>query len=146
MSKARTGTREEHDDFCNNEGWELVRGARGKPVQHHRTYKLKLPDGRVLRTGISQPVDTSQYARSMWTRILRDQLAVTEDEFWQCVDEGVVPDRSIDAAERPGLPYYLAIELQRTCGLSADESAELSEVEAKRMIAEHWAKVAKEES
>ena len=146
MSKARNASREEHDDFCNIEGWELVRGARGKPVQHHRTYKLILPDGRILRTRISRPIDSSQYPRSMWTHILREQLSVTESEFWDCVDQGVLPDRNISATERPGLPYYLAVEVQRTCGLSADEAAELSESEAKGMIARHWANIANDEA
>jgi hypothetical protein len=143
---AASATREEHDDFCTIEEWILVRGARGKPVKHHRTYKLSIPDGRILRTRVSRPVDSTQYARSMWIHILREQLSVMENEFWECVDDKVLPDRSIASDERPGLPYYLAVEIQRVLKLDADEAATLSEAEAKRMIAEHWTEIAKRES
>lgn len=140
-----TATRDEHDDFCQIESWTLVRGATGKPVKHHRTYKLAIPDGRILRTRISRPVDSTQYARSKWTHILREQLSVLEGEFWDCVEEKILPDRSIAAEERPGLPYYLAVEVQRVLKLDADEAASLSETEAKQMIANYWTSVAKGE-
>lgn len=86
-------TREDHDQFCENEHWTLVRGATGKPVRHHRTYELALWDGRVLRTRISKPVDKTDYAASMWSHILKNQLEVTAETFWKCVTDGVLPDR-----------------------------------------------------
>ena len=55
MSKHPRATREDHDDFCTTEGWILVRGATGKPVQHHRTYELALPDGSILRSRPTTP-------------------------------------------------------------------------------------------
>lgn len=145
MSALKTATRDEHDDFCVAERWQLVRGATGKPVAHHRTYKLAIPDGRILRTRVSRPIDSTQYARSMWTHILREQLSVTQEEFWDCVNDGVLPDRSIATEERPGLPYYLAVEVKRTLNLGDDEVAELSEADAKRLIREHWASIASED-
>ena len=50
-------TRQDHEKFCGAEGWGLVRDARGRTGTHHVTYELGLPDGRVLRTRISHPVD-----------------------------------------------------------------------------------------
>ena len=102
-------TREDHDQFCQNENWTLVRGAAGKPVRHHRTYELGLWDGRILRTRISKPVDKTDYAASMWSHILRNQLEVTADVFWACVDSGVLPSRgkpkSLDA--KKAIPLFL---------------------------------------
>ncbi len=86
-------TREAHDQFCENEKWTLVRGATGRPVTHHRTYELDLWDGRILRTRISRPIDKTDYAASMWSHILKNQLEVTAEAFWACVNRGVVPDR-----------------------------------------------------
>lgn len=43
------------------------------------------PDGRVLRTRVSHPVDRTDYGKSLWSHILRDQLEVSEAQFWECV-------------------------------------------------------------
>lgn len=62
--KHPTPTRQDHDEFCANEKWELVRGSRGKPVTHHKTYELTLWDSRILRTRISRPLSTPPAPRS----------------------------------------------------------------------------------
>ena len=85
--------RENHDRFCRAEKWERVRDARGRTGTHHVTYELTLHDGRILRTRISHPVDRTAYGAAMWRHILRDQLDVTEDEFWACAQHGELPDR-----------------------------------------------------
>jgi hypothetical protein len=79
-------TRKDHQNYCLNEGWTQIRNARGKSG-HHVTFELTLPDGRVLRTRISHPPNRQTYGPSMWAHILRDQLHVSEDEFWACVRE-----------------------------------------------------------
>ncbi len=108
-------TREDHDDFCAGEGWELVRGATGKPVTHHKTYELELWDGRILRTRISRPVDRTDYSARMWSHILREQLEVSSDEFWRCAKGGVKPDRGAPEVVPPrkSVPLYLVRELTR---------------------------------
>ena len=109
-SRRAPATREDHDDFCTNESWQLVRGARGKPVQHHRTYTLAIWDGRILRTRISKPVDGTEYAPSMWAHILREQLEVSAAQFWACARERVVPDRgapSPPARRHEAIPLHL---------------------------------------
>lgn len=100
MSKHPQAARADHDDFCTTENWALVRGATGKPVARHRTYELALPDGRILRTRISRPVDRTQYRDSVWSHILRTQLQVTADEFWECVTDEVLPQRSRSTTPR----------------------------------------------
>lgn len=113
--KYPVATREDHDDFCTNEEWTLVRGSTGKPVRHHRTYELSLWDGRILRTRISRPIDRTGYAASTWSHILRNQLDVTADVFWFCAREAVKPDRGAPVLVRPrkSVPLYLVRELSQ---------------------------------
>lgn len=86
--------RKDHLTYCLTEGWTEVRNAAGQTVRHHQTFELSLPDGRILRTHISRPPDSKEtYGPGLWSRILRDQLRITPDEFWACVHDKVVPDR-----------------------------------------------------
>lgn len=98
-----------------------MRGAAGRPVKHHRTYELTLWDGRILRTRISRPVDKSEYSASMWSHILREQLQVDADAFWDCVLGGVAPNRGQPVTESPkkSVPLYLFRELTK---LGVDET------------------------
>ena len=86
-----------HQRFCQIEGWIEVTSATGFPVRHHQTFELVLNDGSILRTRISRPVDRTSYSRSMWSHILRYQLAVSADEVWACVQQNGVPTRFADA-------------------------------------------------
>lgn len=135
MSKHPAATREHHDDFCVTEKWELVRGATGKPVKHHRTYELALWDGRILRTRISKPVNSSAYGKDMWSHILREQLCVSAVEFWGCVTDAALPDRGTPAPRVAGesLPLYLVKELTRH-GVSASEFDGLTPAQAQELL------------
>src|SRR5258705_8447838 len=86
-------TCEAHEKFCRKEQWTQIRDARGRTGTHHVTFELALADGRILRTRIFHPVDRPAYGASLWSHILRDQLDVTEDEFWKCVQDGILPKR-----------------------------------------------------
>src|SRR5262245_44060439 len=97
-------TRQTHEKFCLVERWTQVRDARGRTGTHHVTYELGLTDGRILRTRISHPVDRTAYGSNIWGRILRDQLDVTETAFWQCVQEGIRPDRGEPEVPAEALP------------------------------------------
>lgn len=91
--KRPPATRADHETFCTTEGWTERKRARGKRGSHHVNYELALPDGSVLYTRISHPVDRTDYGPSIWAHILRDQLHVTAEEFWDCVRHQVVPHR-----------------------------------------------------
>lgn len=132
--KFPAATREDHDAFCDFEGWLLRRGAKGKLVTHHRTYTLALWNGNVLRTRISKPIDGSTYGVDTWKHILREQLEVTEPVFWKCSRRKERPDRGEPSAKVPekSVPLYLLRELTKrgqpeadVTGLSAAEAAEL---------------------
>jgi len=86
-------TRKDHEKFCKTEGWIRRRSARGRKGTHHDNYELALQNGEILWTWISHPVNRNDYGAGMWADILRDQLRVDEATFWECVRDGVKPDR-----------------------------------------------------
>lgn len=137
---SRRGTRVDHDTFCKKEGWDDVRNARGKPVRHHVTYELPLPSGKVLRTRVSRPVKAETYGPQLWSAILRDQLEVTEDQFWSCVDDGVKPNRETEmtTASANALPLQLVRLLQKDLHLSDDAIARLDRTEALSLLNDYW--------
>jgi hypothetical protein len=131
-------TRRDHQTFCEVEGWQRVRNARRKSG-HHVTYELTLPDGRVLRTRVSHPPDRQTYGPSMWSHILRDQLAVSEDEFWACVRDGSPPDRGGSGGRAEGLPLDLVHLLVTRVGVPESEVLEMTKDEAVQRLNDFWA-------
>lgn len=132
-------TRRDHRAFCENEGWELVRDARGRTSGHHAlTYEFQLHDDRILRTRISHPPDGSTYGASMWSHILRDQLDVDEETFWECVRDGIKPNRGQPEAPSEALPAELAYLLVTRLHLSSAEIALMSKEEAIARMNEFW--------
>lgn len=131
-------TRKDHEAFCAAEGWQRVRDARGRTGTHHVTYELAIPDGRILRTRISHPVDRSGYGPSLWSHILRDQLQVTETEFWSCVRENIEPDRGAPELPAAALPADLVHMLIARVGLSEGEVAAMSKDQAVVRLQQYW--------
>ncbi|MEV8250890.1 cytotoxic translational repressor of toxin-antitoxin stability system [Microbacterium sp. NPDC076768] len=135
--KHPTPTRQNHDEFCANEKWELVRGSTGKPVTPHKTYELTLWDSRILRTRISRPVNGTDYSARMWSHILREQLEVSSSEFWSCAGDGVLPDRGAPkvVAPRKTVPLHLVRLLSRL-GVPEDEILALDAASAAQLYAD----------
>jgi hypothetical protein len=131
-------TREDHERFCKNEGWRQVRNARGRVGTHHVTYEFNLPDGRTLRTRISHPPDRTTYGPGLWAHILRDQLGVSEDDFWACVRDGVRPDRGLPVTPAETLPADLVYLLINRVGLSDADVAQMSKEEAVARLQRFW--------
>lgn len=132
-------TRKDHETFCRIEEWQQVRDARGRTGTHHVTYQLALPDGRVLRTRISHPVDRSDYGQAIWSHILRDQLQVDEDVFWRCVQDGIKPDRG-GRPEPPGeaKPADMVYLLIHRVGLNEASVAAMTKAEAAARLQRYW--------
>ena len=137
----KRGSRVDHNRFCTTEEWTPVRNARGGKVGHHVTYELPLPDGRVLRTRISRPVNTTTYGANLWTTIVRNQLEVTDTEFWSCVSDGVTPDRGGDEPEVPAraLPAPLVWQLLHTANIPEEDVAQMTLDEAVAVLHAYWA-------
>lgn len=76
----------------------------------------------------------------MESHILKNQLDVTAEEFWDCVSHGNKPDRGESAADVPktALPADLMYQLVPTLGLEADEIEGLSLDDAVQRLTEHW--------
>ena len=133
-----SATRIDHQTFCDTEGWARVRDARGRTGTHHLTYELALPDGRVLRTRVSHPVDRTGYGKAIWAHILRDQLAVDEAVFWGCVKDGTLPERSRPAPPAESLPADLAYLLINTVGVPETEVAVMTRAQAIARVNKFW--------
>ncbi len=119
--------------FCRVEGWEDEAKRRGRPAVDHLRYRVTLPTGDILRTKISH--GSGQIGADLFTRILRDQLQVTQREFWAAVDKGIRPDRG--TPRRPSgraLPASVVDELIRTFGLTDAEVRTMSEAKARRRL------------
>ncbi|MFV0459757.1 MAG: hypothetical protein ACK5MT_13410 [Actinomycetales bacterium] len=113
--KRPPGTRVDHETFCTTEGWTERKRATGKRGSHHVNYELALPDGSVLYTRISHPVDRTDYGPSIWSHILRDQLHVTADQFWDCVEHQKAPDRG----QTPDVPEAIPLGVVRALTMQA---------------------------
>lgn len=114
--------RKDHHRFVQIEGWTEVRNAVGQSVRHHPTFELTLSDGTILRTHISRPPDSKEtYGPRLWATILRDQLRVTADEFWACVQNGTLPDRGAVTPPADAIPAdVLTILINR--GVAEEEA------------------------
>lgn len=133
-------TRQSHEKFCQTEGWDRVRDARGRTGTHHITYELRLRDARILRTRISHPADRSTYGLRIWAHILRDQLEVDADDFWNCVQDGVKPRRGAPETPVESLPLELVHLLIHRVGLAEAEVAAMTKDEAGSRLSRFWAK------
>ena len=131
-------TRQDHEKFCLVEGWAPVRDVRGRTGTHHVTYELHLPDGRILRTRVSHPPDRTTYGAGRWSHILRDQLGVTEEEFWACVRDGTRPARGVPEAPPEALAADLVHLLITRVGLRDPEVAAMTRAEAIERLNRFW--------
>ena len=132
-----------HRKFVETEGWEKKGTARGasKTGDHYR-YELVLTTGDVLTTRVSDGPGQMNDPRLV-AAILRDQLAVTEDDFWRCVEKGELPPRpqaSPGTATREALDAKLVRNLIRKVGLTEADIAKLTKAEAVRRWQEHLSK------
>ena len=132
-------SREDHEKFCLTEGWGLVRDARGRTGTDHVTYELRLHNGRILRTRISHPVNRKTYGPALWSHVLRDQLDVTEAEFWKCVREGVKPYRGVPEIPAHALPVGVVHVLISRVGLDESEVAAMCKEEVVERLNRYWA-------
>jgi hypothetical protein len=117
--------------YVTNDGWteepNLSRGRRR--TGDHRRYFRDLPDGTRLRTKISHD-EHAEIGDDLFHRILRDQLQVTEERFWEVVHgrpgiETQAPKPTVES-----IPGWLVTRLLFTVGLSEAEVAQMTGDEA----------------
>ena len=129
-----------HRKFVETEGWENKGTARGpsKTGDHYR-YELVLATGDILTTRVSHGPGQINDPRLV-AAILRDQLAVSERDFWRCVDKGVLPPRPQSPsppAIGEALDAKLVRNLVRKVGLSEADIVKLTKAEAIQRWQEH---------
>lgn len=112
-----------HLMFVETEGWTEKRRSGKKKQGDHRRFHLELATGDVLYTRVSHGAGAINDP-NLVAAILREQLQVTEDDFWACVDDGTLPPRPSAEPEAPAGPAVdakLMRNLVRKVGLSPDE-------------------------
>lgn len=117
--------------FCDNDRWDP------KKRTDHWRYTKRLIDGRTLRTKVSfGPGEIAD--PGLFAAILRDQLQVSEAEFWRVVREGGPARRAeppiVAAVPLPLLSAVTVLQL-RKLGVSLDEVRALgSQAEAEELL------------
>ena len=112
-----TPTRRDHQRFCEVEGWTEVRNATGRKGRHHLTYEFTIADGHILR----------------------DQLQVSEEAFWTCVNDGTAPERGgRPSPDREPLPAELVHLLTVKARFSDDEVRAMTKAEAIEAAQRYW--------
>lgn len=79
--------------FLAADGWRQT-PQHGGERQRHVFYEKVLEDGRVLQTHVSHSAQKS-LSPGRFSNILRYQLEVSKDEFWDCIRTGKPVDRPV---------------------------------------------------
>lgn len=118
--------------FVEHDGWteepNLARG-RGR-TSDHRRYRKDLPDGTSLRTKVSHSL-RDEIGIDLFKHILRDQLRVTEDRFWDVVRGGATEVVEALPPQAATIPGWLVQRLIVTVGLGEDEVRAMTVDEAR---------------
>lgn len=95
-----------------------------------------------MRTRISSPVNNTAYGPSVWSHVLSDQLDVPQAEFWACVSDRRLPERTPAADQPPAraLPADLVHQLIHTVGVPEAEVATMTLKRALTVMNEHWSR------
>ena len=76
----------------------------------------------------------------MWAHILRDQLEVTAQEFWECVNDKVKPDRGGPAApSSEAIPVGVVATLVDQFHIPESEVRAMTKKQAIRRLVESYA-------
>lgn len=127
--------------FLAAHGWLAIpSGKRGGRRERHVFYEKTLDDGRVLQTHVSKS-GSKTISPGRFSSILRHQLEVSKDEFWECIRTGQLVDRPVgvtdELVEHDG--WVLAV-LVNELHMSAEEVEALTPAEAERLVHEHWSR------
>jgi hypothetical protein len=114
-----------------NDGWaeepNLARG--GRRTGDHRRYSKDLPDGTRLRTKVSHD-EHAEIGEDLFHHILRYQLQVTNDRFWEVVRRGATQPAEVTKPTVQPLPGWLVTRLLYTVAMSESEIARMTPEEA----------------
>ena len=108
--------------FVERDGWTAEPNlARTRALTgDHRRYRKHLPDGSILRTKVPHSM-RDEIGTDLFKHILRDQLRVTEDRFWDVVRRGATNVPEGVPPQAATIPGWLVQRLILTVGLREDE-------------------------
>ena len=117
--------------FVEREGWveepNLARG-RARTGDHWR-YRKNLMDGTSLRTKVSHGL-RDDIGIDLFKHILRDQLQVTEEHFWDVVRGRAAPVVDVPPPPAETVPGWLVQQLLLTVGLPEHAVRAMTRAEA----------------
>lgn len=123
----------DHRRFVETEGWvKKATATAGSKTGDHWRYTLRLATGEYLYTRVSHGRGSINDPDLVAT-IFREQLQVSEADFYRCVNDRVLPPRpapDVPATPAEGLDAKLVMNLIRRVGLTQAEVAQLSKAEA----------------
>lgn len=120
----------EHKRFCEIDGWQELKSARGKK-RDHDSFRKTLANGDVLQTRVSR--NKKQYGEDFWRMIWRDQFGLeSEEQFWEVLRTKKPVRRSQDRPppSKPGIAPWLIERLLSTVKLPQEEIAKMTPEEA----------------
>lgn len=118
--------------FCNADQWLEVRET------DHVHWEKTLPSGEVLKTHRSFAAN-KDISPGRFSLIIREQLKVKREEFWNAIHTGEPVDRPVELEEQPAeYPAWVVWGLKRF-GVSEEETRALSAEEAEALLRENWA-------
>ena len=129
----------EVEAFCRIDGW--VEFDEGRSVDH-RYYRLVLDDGAVLETRVSHSGKKTM-TPGRWKAILRDQLRVSDSDFWACLRNKKPVERPStppDESETEQVPAWAAVVLSTRMKMSPAQIAALGRDQAIQLAHEAWSK------
>jgi hypothetical protein len=117
--------------FVERDGWhEEANLARGRPRRgDHLRYRKELPDGSILRTKVPHNL-RDEIGPDLFRHILRDQLRVTDDQFWAVVRRGPIDPTVSAPPQEATIPGWLVARLIYSVGLSEAEVREMTLTDA----------------
>lgn len=124
--------------FLSADRWrEIPTGERGGRRSRHIFFEKVLQDGRVLGTHISH-ADDKTVPPGRFGEILRSQLAVTLEQFWECIRTGSSAVRPVELDPRPlEHPLWVIRVLTDRLHMTADQIADLSADTARSLVEEY---------
>jgi hypothetical protein len=129
---SRPGTWAELGQFCEVDGWTLVRTETG-----HMFWEKALATREVLRT--HQSFNGADPSQELFSRILRDQLKITRKQFWEALISGSPVARPVEGIEDEP-PQYEAWVIRglTSYGVPESEIYKMTPDVARELLQQKW--------
>ncbi len=124
--------------FVEVEGWVNKDSASKKKTGNHFRFTFVTLDGQSLYIFISHGRGQIQDPK-LFAHILRSELKVSANQFWDAVDHGNIPIRSRQSGNSSMIEYKLMSKLLKIAGVSPSKLERISQVEAEKLWSQ-WLK------